>query len=77
MRCDKCGRKFHENWVASESTPRYDITECVGLGEYAPINLCLYCVHKLQHWLDDCERIEGPGEEVKEKCSVMTSHFVP
>ena len=51
MLCDKCKRKYSENWVSSLNSPIYKIQEQTGLGDYAPINLCYYCSQRFQNWL--------------------------
>lgn len=51
MRCDKCRKKFHDDWVATETCPKYEITEKTGVGDYAPINLCSDCTQLYLAWL--------------------------
>ena len=65
MRCDKCRRKYADNWSASTSTPKYKAEEQTGLGEYAPINLCYYCSQRFQQWLTEEPEEQGTqlGEE--------------
>lgn len=53
MRCDKCGKKFEDNWTPSNSWPKYDIIERLSVLTVSPINLCSECSKKLKEWLEE------------------------
>ena len=53
MICDKCKKKFTEDWIPGKNYPKYEITETTGLSEYARINLCYECSKMFLAWLDD------------------------
>ena len=59
MKCDKCGKKHTKGWVPDTHYPKYVITEQTGLGDYAPVNLCIDCSRKFADWLN------MPEEELK------------
>ena len=53
MICDKCKKKFKDNWIPGDYYPKYKITEITGISEYAGINLCYDCSQEFQKWLKD------------------------
>lgn len=62
MRCDKCRKKFKDNWTAGDNYPKYLIHENTGLGEVTPVNLCEKCSRFFQEWLsEEPEEDEGFG----------------
>lgn len=53
MRCDKCGKRFEDDWAPSDGWPKYDITQRLGvLSHITQINLCDECSAKLKEWLE-------------------------
>ena len=53
MRCDKCGKRFEDNWIPGYSYPRYKIIqECGVLSHSSQINLCEECSKKFKEWLE-------------------------
>jgi len=52
MRCDKCGKKFENNWTPGNSWPKYEIVERLDVFAGNPINLCSECSKKLKEWLE-------------------------
>ena len=52
MRCDKCGKKFENNWTPYNSCPKYEIIERLGVITCSPINLCSECSRKFKEWLE-------------------------
>lgn len=56
MRCDKCGKKFTNDWMPDTHYPKYDITERKGtLYHISSIYLCEECSQKLSKWLEEKE----------------------
>lgn len=55
MRCDKCRKKFKQDWVVGDSHPRYGIYEETGCGfdAHSPINLCMECSQLFKEWLSE------------------------
>lgn len=59
MRCDKCGKKFTNDWMPHTYYPKYDITERKGtLNHISNIYLCEECSQKFSEWLEEKENGE-------------------
>ena len=53
MRCDKCGKKFENDWVPDALWPEYDIVQKLGvIGHISNIYLCSECSKKFKDWLE-------------------------
>ena len=53
MRCDKCGKRFEDDWIPGYSHPRYKIIqECGVLSHSSSIYLCEECSQKFKDWLE-------------------------
>ena len=66
MRCDKCGKRFEDNWTPGYSYPRYKIIqECGVLSHHSSINLCEECSKKFKEWLE--KETEEKYEELTNK----------
>ena len=53
MRCDKCGKRFDDDWFPQDNWPKYDITQrCGVINHISKINLCDECSKKLKEWLE-------------------------
>lgn len=64
MRCDKCGKRFYDNWVPADNWPKYDIIQrCGAVSHTSKINLCVECSRKFKEWL------EKESEQNKESTS--------
>ena len=62
MRCDKCRKKFQDNWEPGSMYPKYGITEKTDLMSITNINLCMNCSQLFQEWLnEEPEEDEGFG----------------
>lgn len=54
MRCDKCGKRFYDNWVPDDNWPKYDIIQrCGVVSNTSTINLCAECSKKFKEWLEE------------------------
>ena len=54
MRCDKCGKRFENDWTPQDNWPKYDITQrCGVLYHVTQINLCDECSKKFKKWLEE------------------------
>jgi len=53
MRCDKCGKRFEDNWIPDDNWPKYDILQrCSVVSHTSKINLCVECSRKFKEWLE-------------------------
>jgi hypothetical protein len=63
MRCDKCRKKFTNNWVPGVFSPEYEIKETTGIGEHSQVNLCYECCQLFKEWLsEEPQEDEGFGQ---------------
>ena len=54
MRCDKCGKRFDDDWFPEEGWPKYDILQKCGVTSHiSRIYLCDECSKKLKKWLEE------------------------
>lgn len=60
MRCDKCGKRFSNDWTPEVGWPKYDITQrCGVLYNVSIINLCDECSKRLKEWLEAEDKENG------------------